>query len=90
MRADIVVVALWLCNDEADSLSLYYDVSRALRCETRQEAFAGTNGIEPANALQALAHGRNAKRHQRLCIFRLRPRKTDVHQIAQLLLRFPK
>jgi type II secretory pathway component PulJ len=55
-------------DDQAHALAVNDDMARQRGLEGRQEALARALRIEAADALQALAHRGNAKRHQRLGI----------------------
>ena len=69
--------AFRLDDDKAGALAADQDLPRMLRRKSRQEALARPDRIEPAEALEAFAHGKHAKRGQRLCVIRIHSAQRD-------------
>jgi hypothetical protein len=82
LRADVQVVeeqsgAVGLDDEEADALAAELDVTRVRGREAREEALPSADGIEPSDALQALAHGLHAEVGELLGLFEPRAREGD-------------
>jgi hypothetical protein len=70
----------WLDDEEAHALAVQHDMTCVFRRKAGEKALSGSNGVEPSDPLETLAHCFNPQRSQRCGVGRRCSSERDGRQ----------